>query len=91
MRTGKRDTGREEKQREKEDRGKEGQRENEREKIFEEIIAETFPKLMQDKTSQIQEAQSIPSKSNTKTKTNKTSRYIIFKLLNSHEKIEAAS
>ena len=47
--------GRDEGQREE---GVEGEkdRENRREKILEEIIAETFPKSMQDKTPQIQEA-----------------------------------
>lgn len=38
--------GRKESQREKEERGRKGERANKREKIFEEIIAETFLKSM---------------------------------------------
>ena len=68
--------------------GGEEQRECRGEKIFEEIILETFPKLIQDKTSQIQEVQSIPRRINTK---GNTSRYITVQLMTSQEKIIKAA
>ena len=52
--------------------------------IFEEIMTEKFPKLMTDSKSQIQEAQRMPSRINTK---KSTLRHSIFKLQRTKDKV----
>ena len=47
------------------------------ENLFEKVMMENFPNLMREKVTQIQETQTIPSKSNLK---RPTARHIIFKM-----------
>lgn len=57
--------------------------ETERRKVFEEITAKNFPKLIKSIILQIQETQQIPSRINSK---KCISRHIIFKLLKAKDK-----
>ena len=56
------------------------------ENLFEKVMMETFPNLMREKVTQIQETQRVPSKRNPK---RPTSRHIIIKMAKTKKKRES--